>query len=189
MLTFQRLTPETVDDFLYFFDHDAFSEDDEWANCYCLEGHLAGEKSIFDPAVRREHAKRLVLEGKLTGYLLRDGSRMIGWVKAGDRCDFVDPDQMFSLSPKPQGYGEVMVLYCIDLVPEYRGQGVARQILQKVTEDARLAGYKYLEVYPSADKHEKRNYRGHSGMYEAAGFEYVHIGEEAATMRLTLNQE
>lgn len=186
MIDFVKLTPELVGDFLYFFDNDAFPEGDEWENCYCLEGHLAGEKNIVDPSVRREHAKRLVLEGKLTGYLLRDGERIVGWVKAGDKCDFADPDYMYGLFAGTQKYGEVMSLYCIDLVPEYRGMGIARQILDKVTEDARLEGYKYLEVYPSADRGERRNYRGHAGMYEAAGFECVHEGEEALTMRKVL---
>lgn len=189
-IEFCRLTPETVDDFLYFFDNDAFPEGDEWANCYCLEGHLKGEKNIADPAVRRRHAEKLVLKGKLTGYLLRDTDadreRIIGWVKAGDRCDFVDPDEMFKLSPKPREYGKVKVLYCIDLVPEYQGKGLSRLILQKVLEDARLEGYKYLEVYPSADKSERRNYRGHAGMYEAAGFERVREDDGVAVMRKEL---
>ena len=84
-LQFRRLTPETVSDFLYFFDNDAFPKGDKWANCYCLEGHLEGESKISDPAVRREEAKKLVLSGKLTGYMIWDGDRIIGWTKAGDK--------------------------------------------------------------------------------------------------------
>ena len=174
-ITFTRLTPELVDDFLDFFDHDAFPEGDEWANCYCLEGHLKGENEITDPALRREHAKRLVLEGKLTGYLLRDsdniGSRVIGWVKAGNKRDFVDPYDMRGLFSGRRRYGEVKVLYCIDLVPEYQGKGIAKQAVEQVICDAKTEGYKYVEVYPAADRSEKRNYRGHAGMYESLGFE------------------
>lgn len=189
-IEFTRLTPETVEDFLYFFDRDAFPEGDEWENCYCLEGHLAGEKNIYDPAVRREHAKRLVLEGKLCGYLLRDADndtgRIIGWVKAGDKCDFVDPDYMRGLFSGRYGYGEIKSLYCIDLVPEYQGKGIAKIILQKVLEDAKIEGYKYLEVYPASDRSERRNYRGHAGMYESFGFEVIREDEEFLVMRKNL---
>ena len=189
-IEFSRLTPETVSDFLYFFDNDAFPDGDEWANCYCLEGHLAGEKNIFDPDVRRDHAKRLVLEGKLTGYLLRDddnnNGRIIGWVKAGDKCDFVDPDYMYGIFSGSQEYGEIKSLYCIDLIPEYQRKGLARQILQKVIDDAAEEGYKYLEVYPWADRDEKRNYRGHAGMYEDFGFELTRKADDYLVMRKDL---
>lgn len=189
-IEFQRLNPETVSDFLDFFDNDAFPEGDEWANCYCLEGHLVGEKDIFAPAVRREHAKRLVLEGKLTGYLLRDAdadsARIIGWAKAGDRCGFVDPDELSGLFSLPSVYGEVKSLYCIDLVPEYQGKGIARQVVEMVISDAELEGYKYVEVYPAADRTEKRNYRGHAGMYESLGFEAVRSVGRCTVMRKKL---
>lgn len=186
MTDFQRLTPERVDEFLYFFDNDAFPEGDEWANCYCLEGHLAGEKDITDPSLRREHAKKLVLAGKLTGYLLKDGDRVVGWVKAGDKCDFVDPDEMYGLFSGEKRYGEIKSLYCIDLIPEYRGKGIAPKILKKVIDDAKTEGYKYVEVYPSSDPKEKRNYRGHAGMYHDFGFKTVRREDGFLIMRKSL---
>lgn len=185
-LEFMRLTSETVSDFLDFFDHDAFPEGDEWENCYCLEGHLAGEKNIYDPAARRKHAKRLVEQGKLTGYLLRDGVRTVGWVKAGDKCDFVDPDCMYGMFSGTYSHGEIKSLYCIDLVPEYQGKGIAKLILQKVLEDAKIEGYNYLEVYPASDRSERRNYRGHAGMYESFGFDVVREDEDYLVMRKKL---
>ena len=185
-LEYLRVTPETVELFLDFFDNAAFPEGDIWANCYCLEGSLAGEKSIFDPAVRREHAKQLVFDGRMSGYLIRDGGRLIGWVKAVDKCDLVDPDDAYGLFSGTQVYGEVKSLYCIDLVGEYQGRGIAKKILQKVIDDAKTEGYKYLEVYPAADRYEHRNYRGHAGMYEQFGFETIRETDEHLVMQKKL---
>ena len=77
-IQFKKLTPELVDDFIRYFDEDAFSDHDDWKGCYCLESHLPWEenqKDIVDERItnidkRREKARKLVLDGTMTGYLL-----------------------------------------------------------------------------------------------------------------------
>ena len=41
----KKLTPEMAEDFLYYFDNDAFSDHEEWAACYCLQSHLRREET------------------------------------------------------------------------------------------------------------------------------------------------
>ncbi len=190
MIEFFEIKPETAADFLEFFDNCAFSEDDEWAGCYCLEGHCDRhfEISFTNRKRRRKIAEGLVEKGKLRGYLLRENGKNVGWVKLGDKCDF----EAFKDWPHgdfPEKRGETMVLYCIDLIPEYRGRGVAKQVLGFALKTAKEKGYAFLEAYPDTDLSARRNYRGHMGMYEEAGFETVGFGEDFAVVRKRLDND
>ena len=35
-ITFDRLTPERLEDYLDFFDAPAFTDNPDWASCYCF---------------------------------------------------------------------------------------------------------------------------------------------------------
>ena len=176
MIEFFEIKPDTAADFLSFFDNSAFSEYDEWAGCYCLEGHCEKhfEIEFTDRQKRRKIAEGLVKKGKLHGYLLREDGRNIGWVKLGDKADF-EAFRDWPHGDFPEKRGTTASLYCIDLIPEYRGRGIAKTILEFAINDCREKGYRCLEVYPNTDTRERRNYRGHMGMYLEAGF--VKIGQ------------
>lgn len=184
-LEYIKITPERADDFLDFFDRLAFTPDDEWAGCYCLEGHLKGEDKIKSPLKRRCKAEKLVKSGKLTGYLIKDGDRLIGWVKLGDKLDF-DGFIECPHGEMPKKHGVTASIYCIDLINEYRGRGLSREILEFAVRASSEAGFEYLEGYPSSDLYEKRNYRGHMGIYIDAGFESIEDFGEFIVMRKKL---
>ena len=40
MLTIKTLNDETLEDYLYFFDHVAFADHPDWAGCYCTFNHF-----------------------------------------------------------------------------------------------------------------------------------------------------
>ena len=187
-MEFFPITPSALADFLEFFDCAAFEPDDEWAGCYCLEGSCDRhfEISFTDRETRREIASRLVSEGKLGGYILRENGRDIGWVKLVDKLD-LEAFRDWYHGEMPKNRGEVASLYCIDLIPQYRGRGIAREILDFAMRTSKAKGFKYLEAYPAADLNEKRNYRGHSGMYKAAGFEVIGSSEDFLIMRKKLD--
>lgn len=186
-MTFHPVTADALSDFLEFFDHSAFPADDEWAGCYCLEGSCPRhfEIDFTDRKKRRELASALVLEGRLTGYILRENGRDIGWVKIGDKLDFEAFKDWYH-GEMPSVRGEIAVLYCIDLIPEYRGKGISKKILDFAIRSSTEKGYRYLEAYPNADPAERRNYRGHAGMYFDAGFETVGSGEDFLIVRKAL---
>ena len=185
MIDFFEIKPDTAADFLSFFDNCAFSEDDEWAGCCCLEGHCEKhfEIDFTDRRKRRKFAERLVKKGALHGYLLRENGRDIGWVKLGDKADF----EAFKDWPHgdfPEKRGTTASLYCIDLIPEYRGRGIAKKILEFAIQDCREKGYRWLEAYPNTDPCVHRNYRGHIGMYLEAGFVKIGQSEDFTVMRI-----
>ena len=90
-ISLKKLSLATADDFFHFFDRDAFSDHEEWAGCYCLESHLKKEENDAlwgKNNERREKAENMIQEGFMTGYLIYDGTNVVGWCNAGDKADY-----------------------------------------------------------------------------------------------------
>src|SRR5262249_56537659 len=50
------VTRDRIDDWLGFFDHDAFAGNPDWASCYCLEPHLPATPELPERAWRDQRA-------------------------------------------------------------------------------------------------------------------------------------
>lgn len=88
-IKFKKLTAEMAEEFLYYFENDAFPENDSRTSCYCLESHLSNESEYTTVEERREKARELILNGVMTGYLLYDDNHMIGWCNTGDKMNYL----------------------------------------------------------------------------------------------------
>ena len=72
-----KLNYELLDDWLSYFDKDAFSDNDEWCGCYCMCYHWDSkleEKRGWDcdkdsAQFNREQAISLIKNGRMQGYL------------------------------------------------------------------------------------------------------------------------
>lgn len=172
-ISIKKLTPEMAEDFLYYFDHDAFSDHEEWSACYCLQSHLSREEdeACVLKEDRRRRAEEFVRQGVMTGYLIYDGDRVAGWCNAGDKADYgpVCADGAFYTDEALRG--RIKVLYCIDIAPDYRGKGIASSIVERVLADAEEEGYAYVEGYPFSDTERPYQYRGPVRLYKKYGFE------------------
>ena len=168
----KKLTPEMSDDFLYYFDNDAFSDHEEWSACYCLQSHLSKEEDAecILKEERRRKAEELVRQGVMTGYLVYDGGRVVGWCNAGDKSGYgpVCEDEDFFTDRVEKG--KIKVLYCMDIAPGYRGRGIAKAVMERVLADAKEEGYSYVEGYPFSDTKRGYQYRGPVRLYEKYGF-------------------
>src|SRR5262249_18365385 len=54
--TVHPVTRERIDDWLRFFDHDAFAGNPGWASCYCLEPHVPATREQPERAWRETRA-------------------------------------------------------------------------------------------------------------------------------------
>ena len=178
-IEFKKLTPERMDDFFYYFDHDAFSDHEEWMTCYCLESHLSERenKEYVQKEKRQSIARHYIQNGVLTGYLLYDDGKVMGWCNTGDKSGYApicDNQTFFTEDPQKQ---KIKIIYCIDVAPAYRGKGIADLIVDKVLTDAKEEGYAYVEGYPFTDADFAYQYRGPLHLYEKHGFQmYRHAG-------------
>ncbi|MBE5962746.1 MAG: GNAT family N-acetyltransferase [Lachnospiraceae bacterium] len=189
----QKLKPELVEDFLSYFDHTAFSDHPEWAGCYCLESHLdekaQEELKPFGIKGRREKAKELVLDGIMNGYLAYDQEKVIGWCNADDKRNYWATGSAKDDAKKEDKTEMVKVVYCFDIAPGYRGEGIATKMLQKVCEDAKAEGYQYVEGAPMKGDTGAYQYHGTIGLYEKMGFEQYQENDYFYIMRKTIVNE
>ena len=133
------MTEDRIDDWLRFFDHDAFADNPDWASCYCLEPHQPTPPEQPERAWReaRSMMVRRLREGASFGYLAYVDGRTAGWVNSSMRSDYglyasVDPD-----GPAPQS---VIGVSCFVIAPPFRGHHVASVLLDRVIADASARG-------------------------------------------------
>lgn len=169
-IRFEKLTPLMADDFLHYFENEAFPENDSRSCCFCLESHLPNESEYTAIEDRREKARELILKGIMTGYLIYDNNHVIGWCNTGDKTDYLPIYENDEFRTDDER-GKVKVLYCIDIAPNYQGKGIANIIMEKVLSDAKEEGYSYVEGYPFVDTDFVWQYHGPVRLYEKYGFE------------------
>lgn len=183
-----RVTPERLDDWVSFFDHDAFVGTPEWAACYCLEPHTVPERQAgqdpelpADPHWRDQRAGMMerLAGGGAYGYLAYVGGRPAGWVNASMRSDYTlfasvegaDPEATIGVS-------------CFIIAPPYRRHGVAGALLDRVIADAAARGASWIEGYPFNPELDRPvSFRGSRGMFSQRGFAEVQRRERDTVMR------
>ena len=169
-LLFKKLNPELCDEYISYFNNVAFTDHAEWAGCFCLESHLADEAQITNREERRNKAVELIQAGILQGYLIYEGTKIVGWCNCNDKMHYAPIANNKEYQTDIHEPGKIKVLYCMDIAPAYRGRGIAHQTLDKVCEDAKAEGYLYIEVYPFLDEQFPYPYKGPIRLYEAHGF-------------------
>jgi GNAT superfamily N-acetyltransferase len=184
-VTVHPVTGDRVDDWLRFFDHDAFSDNPNWASCYCLEPHVPPTPELPEHPWRGKRAAVAArLRGGTTfGYLAYVAGRTAGWVNASLRSDYglyrlVDPS-----GPEPQS---VIGVSCFVIAPPFRRHGIASALLDRVIADASARGASWIEGYPRNKPKEgdAGHFSGLRAMYEARGFEPIEVSDRYAVMRL-----
>lgn len=180
-ISVKRLKPELKDDFLYFFDNVAFTDNEKWSACYCqcyLE--TPGEEWLQRTAeVNRNAAIRRIENQTMSGFIAFDGNNPVGWCHTGLKKNI----KAFCEEPD----GDAAIIVCFIVAPEYRRKGVATALLNYVIDTYRLEGVKYIDVYPSKDlERTDINYHGFFKMYQNAGFEVVEEEEDGYLARKQL---
>lgn len=124
------LTPELLDDYLKFFDKDAFTDFPEWSGCYCGFYDTAGDdwdaSAKAEPAHWAARAER-IRSGKAHGLLAIADNKIVGWCNAQPRASFLNMRRYAVAVDDPsESVGSIM---CFLVSPEYRGKGVGTVLL------------------------------------------------------------
>jgi GNAT superfamily N-acetyltransferase len=179
------VTEDRFDDWLRFFDRDAFADNPDWASCYCFEPHVLAPPEMPERPWRDVRARMIerLRGGGTFGYLAYVDGRTAGWVNASLRSDYemfrgVDPG-----GPEPRS---VIGVSCFVIAPPFRRHGVASALLDRVIADAAARGASWIEGYPRNQPQggDAGHFRGPRAMYEARGFEPIEVRERDTVMRL-----
>lgn len=172
-ITIKPLEPHMADTFVGFFQRLQFDHSPSWASCYCQFYQTA---CSFDSWMartgddNRKAAVKAVKAGEMKGFLAFNGDACIGWVNAN------------KLSAYPRLIGEIedidseqwgtTICYVID--PEFRGQGVATELLKTAMGHFKHLGLRGMLALPvKADGLPEKHYRGRASTYEKMGFSKV----------------
>lgn len=193
-ITVKRLTADLIEDYIYFHKHVAFSDNPEWAGCFCVWYHWTDDLDVRRQTYeenggtdfKESLAREFIEQGKLKGYLAYSGNEVIAWCNVNNRNNFAKLDRVNS--PEIwQDYNneKIKSLLCITVAPSMRRKGVSKGILKEIIKDSVEEGYDYLEVYPGQGEMNEKSYRGASSVYEHNGF--VRLEHDLETMRLDLS--
>jgi len=147
--------------------------------CWCMYYRRSGSRGPLPAGTTRAQANRAELKALLRsseppGLIGYRGKVPVGWVSLGPRDDYAKLER----SPVMKAVDELRVwsIVCFVVPSQYRGQGVARALLDGAIAYARKRGVALLEAYP-VDKRGRSNddsmWFGAKSMYDAAGFEEV----------------
>lgn len=171
-ITINPISKELTDDFLYFFDKVAFTDNKEWAGCYCYFYHFDRSDEKWERQTgesNRQCAVKLIQEGKMKGYLAYLDGKPIGWCNVNDKINY--SRLMSNMELWDETEEKVCSIVCFIISPEYRRKGVASQILGTICDDYSKRGYQYIEAYPrKGELTSAQHYHGPLSMYIKAGF-------------------
>ena len=192
-ITIRPLTSELKDDYLDFFDHRAFSDDNPNGPCYCTSPNQDEEEvqkmvSEFESfgvkETLRKYAVEMLDRNMIHGYLAYDGDQSIGW------CNVADMESYAGFVPefaRKITCGKTMSIVCFEIAPEYRGMGIASAFIDRVCADARSKGYVAVEGYPILlDQRNDFDYQGPYHLYQKAGFNEIARDNGQVVMRKAL---
>ena len=187
------LTPELHADYLDFFDHRAFTDDNPNGPCYCtspnqdedeIKQMVSAFKSFGVKDTLRRYAADMLNKNKIQGYLAYDGELSVGWCNAADMESYAGFVPGFA---RKNACGKTVSIVCFEIAPEYRGMGIASALIDRVCKDAKSKGYAAVEGYPKlSDKRNDFDYQGPLQLYQKAGFAEAAREKGQAVMRKVL---
>lgn len=168
----KRLSSDSLHDFLDYFDHRAFLNDEDWAGCYCqayLNPRGTDPEQVFGEGNARQAACDRVSEGSMDGYLAYLGSRVVGWCAAASSLLF---------QALPGADEKLARILCFNIDPEFRNQGLASTMLDLVLSDLEARDFEAVEAAPRVEPFSEKSFQGTPEMFQHRGFEKVMEFEE-----------
>ncbi len=173
----KKLTPELNADYLDFFDHRAFTDDNPNGPCYCTSPNQDAESikrmvsefaSFGVKDTLRKYAVEMLNHNKIQGYLAYDGELSVGWCNAADIETYAGFVPEFA---RENTCGKTIAIVCFEIAPEYRRMGIASAFIDRVCSDAKTNGYAAVEGYLKlSDQRNDFDYQGPLALYQKAGF-------------------
>src|SRR6186713_1591541 len=192
----ERLSPATRDDYLAFFDHErgpAFSDNPEWARCYCQFYRIprALDWKTFTGDQNRIAASASIACGEAEGYLAKAGGETVGWLHAAPRHKLPHAFERLRVDPPDIDVParEAAIVVCFVIAPAWRRRGVATALLDAALADLAARGIAIVDAFPfkagdsaSATDH----YHGPESLFASRGFLPVGGNDDVTIMRRRL---
>ena len=166
----RKLSPALLQDFLSFFDGEAFADNPQWGFCFCQ--FLYVDHSKVNWAARTVQENRAaacdrICNERMEGYLAYRDGKPVGWCNAAPRTMM----DSFADEPDPDA-DSIGAITCFVVAKPHRRSGVATALLHAACAGLKARGLKIAEAIPQAEAaSDAQNHFGPLSMYLAAGFE------------------
>lgn len=176
-ISIHRLSPDLRDDFLRFFEGEAFADNPKWSSCYCQFLYVDHSKITWSARTSDENrasACERIACGRMQGLLAYRDGKAVGWCNAAPRVmldSFADePD------PDADRLGQIT---CFVVARSHRRTGVARALLDAACDMLRAQGLSLAEANPSRSAStDAEHHYGPLSLYLSAGFNVVRERED-----------
>ena len=166
----RKLRPELMQDFLSFFDGEAFTDNPKWGFCFCQFLYVDHAKVNWAARTVQENraaACDRISTNRMEGYIAYRGGKPIGWCNAAPRTMM----DSFSDEPDPDG-SRIGAITCFVVAKPHRRTGVATALLHAACAGLKAQGLEIAEALPLAEaSSDAQNHFGPLSMYLAAGFD------------------
>ncbi|MGH2581934.1 MAG: GNAT family N-acetyltransferase [Anaerolineales bacterium] len=168
--TIGKVGPESLTDYLDYFDNRAFTDNPRWQSCYCHFTYADHDAKPWKERTLEENRTsviKLIESGQMRGYLAYSEGVPIAWCNASARKNIP-----LARDNQPNSEDDTIgAIVCFVVSKPFRGKGIARQLLTRALDDFRSAGFKIAEAYPRRDAtSEAGNHYGPLRLYLSAGF-------------------
>jgi GNAT superfamily N-acetyltransferase len=168
----RSLSPELLDDYLDYFDHTAFTDNPDWAGCYCYF-YLVDSQQDWETRTAEQNRRSvsdLIAGGRMHGYLAYVDGKVAGWCHAGPKGYF--PALIANEELVEDDMAQTGSIVCFNVAPAQRRRGIAAALLEAACQGLSGLGLKAAEAYPSLEPStDAASYHGPLQMYLRAGFE------------------
>lgn len=174
------LTPARKDDFLAFFEGEAFADNPKWNSCFCQ--FLYVDHNVVDWHARTFEQNRVAAcdridHCRMQGLLAYLDGKPIGWCNAAPRTMM---DAFFDEPDKDES--KLGQITCFVIAKAHRRTGIATSLLLAACNALREQGLTIAEASPLAsESDEARNHFGPLNMYLNAGF-HIHKSLDDGTV-------
>lgn len=135
--------------------------------CWCLTWRDP-EAHALDTDGKASRLKRFLQEGTPIGVIAVEGRDAVGWCSAAPRESFARLTRsrtMPAVSSLP-----TWTINCLFVKKQWRGRGVAAQLVDGALRWARDSGAEQIEAYPYDTAGVSSTHQGHSRLYASCGF-------------------
>jgi len=137
--------------------------------CWCTIYRLPSQPHLSNPE-KKEAMCRLVQEGIPVGVLAYHGEKPVGWCSVAPRETYLRLNRSRAMPRVTPTDIPTWVILCFFVPRAYRGKGVSQALLEGAISCAQAKGAKIIEAYPFDTAGNSSTHRGHSTMFQRAGF-------------------
>ena len=140
-VTIKRLSPDMANQFTSYFSEMDFSHAEHWHFCYCQYYHVDCSSAVWRQRTAEQNKALAVINiesGLMRGLVALDGEQMVGWVNVNDINNYALLKKDEELRKFP---GRSAMVVCFVIHPNYRGKGLAKNLLAETVEINRKDGF------------------------------------------------